>query len=309
MRPLDYRADRSWHSVWANISEELVPLMDELRERRITAMQLSALITRLELIKPKINKIKREAPYPFPNLADIYQMAPFRELLDRPLVNEQIDDVTLRSFAGAFEFLRAEAPEWAARRDQALIKLLPRRGTAGLSGEQRLELATTRFRCTNCSCDSWDSYDLTAHQARVHSCRFGWKALDHETSLNRICSLYYTMPWNFFKSLEFDAKTSAQVALLLPLMGLDPLTATLEDVMAKAAPGECAPSFRCKSCERNNIKAGIVRWDYAVCYVCFFFSASWALLWECQRLPTQIRNNGSCPIHQDEKLVFQREFA
>jgi hypothetical protein len=144
-----------------------------------------------------------------------------------------------------------------------LIKLLPSEDTSGLSGGQRLELATTRFRCTRCTYIYY-SRDITSERARSHSCQYGWKALDPNSSLGRICSLEYIMPWNYFKSLEFDATMSTQIARVLPLMDLDPLTATLSDFRAKLLPGECAPTFRCESCVKED-PTSIVTWDWAVC--------------------------------------------
>jgi hypothetical protein len=86
--------------------------MNELRERRIKHMQLSALFTRLRLITSEVYDMRhgRGGAFPFPNLADIYQMSPFREVLDRPLLNDQFDDVTIDDFSEAFTFL--QALEW-----------------------------------------------------------------------------------------------------------------------------------------------------------------------------------------------------
>lgn len=224
--------------VWSNIQQTLVDFVLTSRPARIAAERKAAMKARGMLLKDVLIKYRASLP-PGTNIppnGDIANSAPFRAIWDI--------DTGIEVHASYFDAALASIPElwesWHQAVDDALLKCLD------LSDPAELMRAVTRVFCQACTAG------LFYHQVHEHKCftRHLYSGPYTQEQANLLLQFWIglqSVPWNqenvlrkpaYSHELTFGTCTE----MLASLCGLDPSTATAEDMDAAGS------TFVCKTC-------------------------------------------------------------
>jgi hypothetical protein len=167
-----------------------------------------------------------------PGVAALYESSPvFRGVVESPLSEDLEDPVTAEPFADAMKSLPDLARMWREAHSRKLMELLPK-DQPHLSQDEglveapnsfhQLELATSLFTCKSCTYKK-----LHYVNALAHLCDFGLDSQGDKAILQELRAETDSCHPN---NISFDSTASRNAKHLVELCGLDPKTATAQDM-------------------------------------------------------------------------------
>ncbi|KAF7302739.1 F-box domain-containing protein [Mycena chlorophos] len=228
--------ERSWKSIEA----ELVQYMQVMKEKRL-AREFAALVLVRKNTAAAVFRAFKHAQLPWtavmPGLEDFYEFAPIVALLKKPADVDVLE--------ADFEALLPEFPSLITTwRDSLPAKVLERH--ADLENEDKLKLAKCVFKCALCpGNNNFGAFlGLSSGSRMSHFGPLLWPrvlshhCLSHLPGLPWMLSTLKPIRWSA-ESLEFDKPASEVIVRLVELCGLDPETATVEEMDALDARFAC----------------------------------------------------------------------
>ncbi|KIM79642.1 hypothetical protein PILCRDRAFT_823182 [Piloderma croceum F 1598] len=249
--------------IWNNIKQPLVEILEELKEKRLTAERLATFKKRQNLIATLLKAYTRERPVTevIPGPTDVCNMDEFRTIIEDTDVDVE---VTEANFKEAMNRLPQLVTEWRITKDEELVHIMNEYVTP--SGSRRnesqpqhdhtqLELATTFFQCKICNTSI--SYPRILVHSCVHSLRDYWRDYDEFR-----CKLWLNLddePWNFAGDrIGIYLRGGPPAREIVMSCGLDPDTTTakqMDDLDAR---------FECLGCYSEYHGRLIMAWRTAV---------------------------------------------
>ena len=237
--------------------------MENRKTKRLRKERDTLLAERLPILR-KIYKTCVET-YPInsiiPNASDVFLNPIVQSLLIHPPTIKDKDLETLGTFFPNIVLY------WRTITEKKLLNMIS--PGQDISASSLLELATTIFSCRFCHNEA-----LTYPQVLIHRCAShsqGTPTTDEDLPvLRRFLDCSY---WNSNNFLAFDAPKIASLSEAIKLCGLDPKSATREDM------DKLDPIFECLSC--NDVRKGrcTLPWLGVVCIFIFYYYHLIAIGW------------------------------
>jgi hypothetical protein len=254
--------------VWNNLKSDALAFMGQVREWREVDEQLSPLETRVTSL---VHVLKLLTLTWIPRVIDLYTLDFIREIIERPLVDGE-DTVDPHDFEVVLTVdLEAILAQCRTRRVSQLLEALRtcENSPAGALNEDHLRLATSVFVCKPWSGCSTRSRYMHASEMLVHRCyskysasREDWTVHDPYEQLRVVCS--WVLGAGSDNDVEVDEEIRRRIATVVRLAGLDPLTATVEDMNRTDAWFECTTRY-CRYFWRDSIRpVTMLDWKHAV---------------------------------------------
>ncbi|KAK0481359.1 hypothetical protein IW261DRAFT_1606680 [Armillaria novae-zelandiae] len=258
--------------VWANMSDAVIALAQHHKFIRLRRQKIRAVEERMKLFEEAYSAVTQDEPLLpiIPKPDDVVVQEPFSTLFfDTPL------DV---SIADSLQAMWIHLPDVASKlRDAQTSKLTELMKQAGLKAD--LHLATTVFRCTEC-CQSYQYPYVLAHRCPSQELAKPFNDEDWKPYVLRRISHCY-MAWSE-SQFSIDQETVDKVACLIKTCGLDPETATYEDMDTL--------DYRiiCNHCSNSQTKGRkqVMRWRAAVYHSGYTVASEdcWTLLEDPEEL-------------------------
>lgn len=258
-----------YHLVWTNIKAGIIEHMEKVRARRLKR-EFEKLVSDRRFLSLQIfrdfKRSKLADNLVMPKPADFYEFPPIKEITEMPADIE----VTLSSFEGVIPKLPELVNNWRQDMERMCANVLketqefvsweydddfPSFSTrklvspfAGLSEEellQKAKLASTVYECRMCKAgaDDDDDYGMTWGYSGFNNHEPYSKPLFYPHVLGHQCKHDHTYPWYWdldyrnmpeettIKNLKrLTAITSKPAKSVIMLAGLDPTTATADDM-------------------------------------------------------------------------------
>ncbi|KAE9394606.1 hypothetical protein BT96DRAFT_827499, partial [Gymnopus androsaceus JB14] len=231
--------------IWMNIAPTLEKIMEGIKAQRILRERDEMRRKRLIVLDDVLREFGYTQPrgYIAPPAVDLAPMAPFKAIIldvpvDQGAIREHFNDV-LPNLPSICDQFRAE-------QKRRLIQLV--RAEYGQDAdEDHLHLATSIFRCSQCS-----------------------KTLIYPETLDHECCTYpgwlSTTPWfRWGGGLVLDKTRSSLMTSLLDCCGLDPKTTTFESLQ------ELNPLVECQTCKTDDYGRVFIRWPELVCFMLYSY--------------------------------------
>jgi hypothetical protein len=230
--------------IWNNIKQPLVEILEELKEKRLTAERLATFKKRQNLIATLLKAYTRERPITevIPGPADVCNMDEFRAIIEDTDVDMEVTEANFKEAMGRLPQLILE---WRSAKDAELVHIMNEHAATGVSRRNesqpqrdrtQLELATTFFQCEICNAS------ISYPRILVHSCVHGLRDYWHDYDEFR-CKLWLNLddePWNFAGDRIGIYLRGGPVAREIVIScGLDPDTTTAKEMDNFDARFEC----------------------------------------------------------------------
>ena len=229
--------------------------MENVKTRRLRKERDTLLVKRLPILR-KIYDICVEI-YPvnsiIPTASDMFLDPVVQDLFIRPPLSTTFTDEDFAAVGALFPDI---VLRWRNKTEEKLLNMI---APSQNINESSLQLATTIFSCRRCA-----NEPLTYPRVLVHRCvAFHGTVSDEDESMLR-CFLVCPY-WNSGDLTAFDAQKIVSLSEAIKLCGLDPKSATREDMDKQD------PIFECLAC--NDARKGrcTLSWLGVVCFF-FFFS-------------------------------------
>ncbi|KAJ6520162.1 hypothetical protein C8R45DRAFT_954111 [Mycena sanguinolenta] len=232
---------------WNTIEPEMIKYMEQMKVKRLAREYTALVVTRKGMAAKVLRTFKRsQLPWTdvMPGAPDFYEFPKIKDIISQPAsvtVDEQTFEALLPDFPGMIATWREELLQKmvAAYKRSSVANALHADNVV----EDRLKLATSVFRC--CSCDEGlDSFfgGLMSIGYQKKGCRplFYPKMIAH-WCLTRLSGRSMVLMFLSGESgrdcvwhneLKFDPHTSEIVEKVVRACGMDPETATVEDMDA-----------------------------------------------------------------------------
>ena len=194
------------------------------------------------------------ATYPvgsiIPCSADVL-LDPFVQNLIHPSLTATFTEQNLETVGAAFPDI---VLRWRKQTEEKLLNMITEGCGTENASKSIFQLATTIFSCKHCS-----DAPLTYPRVLVHRCATKlYHSSDKDLSIvMRYLDCSY---WNSGNLITFEVEKIAVVAEAIKLCGLDPMSATGEDMVKQN------PIFECLSCNRVRDGRCMVSWLGLVCF-------------------------------------------
>ncbi|KAJ6612671.1 hypothetical protein B0H10DRAFT_2192310 [Mycena sp. CBHHK59/15] len=246
--------------IWKRIFPELEPLVQNLRDRRLSEEHEDRISKRSQMAEEIYNDFKKTlVPIQWrhlPGSFEVLQLAAFDTLVNAP---DDVD-VVAADFKAAMDALPAFVVSWTASRKTELAQLLdartelgagPSTASTSVAGAHSLDLATTVFECAQPSCVYYHAAFIGWDAAAGHRCD---RLLCHSRSGYRGNRSIKTI-------LGFSERGSDAAASLVALAGRNSKTATCAEM------DKLDRRFLCQACElRMNHSRPAYPWRTAVAH-------------------------------------------
>ncbi|KAK0233981.1 hypothetical protein IW262DRAFT_126179 [Armillaria fumosa] len=257
--------------VWSNISDAVIALAQQHKFIRLRKRKIRAVEERTILFEEAYCAVTQDEPFLpiIPKPDDVVIQEPFSTLFfDTPL------DV---SIADSLQAMWIHLPDIASKlRKAQTSKFTEVMEQAGLKAD--VHLATTVFRCTEC-CQSYQYPYVLAHRCPFREVPKPFNDEDWKPyALRRIS---HHMAWSE-SQFTIDQETVDKMACLIKTCGLDPETATYEDMDML----DCR--VICNHCSNRRTKGlkPVMRWRAAACHSSYTVASenTWTLLEDPEEL-------------------------
>ncbi|KDQ62087.1 hypothetical protein JAAARDRAFT_148747 [Jaapia argillacea MUCL 33604] len=289
--PLVNKSQALTNRIWNNIKEPLIQLMQETRVERLRFERMKVLMKREKLVKKLLEDFAMTRPTDeaLPGPADVCQMVPFKEIIERP-VEEKIKK---RHFRSAVAELPRLCQEWRDRINGKLLSMVPvvaRPGGDNHSSSDvqedhsteafsRLDLATTYFRCTKC--DSSITYPRILHHACMTELDYAGKNYNpDDEDAYALCRRAIQLghePWDYDgRQVSFDVEASEVARRFVETCGRDPDTTTRKHM------DDTNSRFRCTGYKPGGSNSDLVMtWQVAISHEMIYREIERPLTWTC----------------------------
>lgn len=256
--------------IWKNIEPKLIPLMTELKGKRLERIHVQLLITRHSLVGKllKAYSIQRSIADIIPGLADVCEMPVFKKITwDTPMDVEVTED----DFLPAMLTLPQLIDQWRDETDTKLLRIMD--PSAELEKHRdRLALATTVFHCTGCA------KSIAYPRILVHGCMSHFyraqpnDGLEANPTLHALWKAQEYQTWNFANdsiSLANQPRVRGAIETITKACNLDPKSTTAQEMDELDARLECVGCCSSGIFNRNPDERFIMDWRTAVSYQSF----------------------------------------
>ena len=225
--------------VLLHIDEFINTFMEDQKTTRLHGERVTLLRERLPILRKFYDTCVETYPVNsiIPRPADVFLDPVVQDLILPPPLSTTFTEKDLETLGALFPDI---VRRWRNITEEKLLDMIaPHQKLT----ESSFQLATTIFSCRHCC-----SYPLTYPQVLIHNCAtaFPGDAKDEEQSVIRR-SLDSTN-WNAANSITFDAKKFECLSEAIKVCGLDPESATREDMDKRD------PIFECLAC--NDLRKG-----------------------------------------------------
>lgn len=241
--------------IWSNIKPTLIPILLELREKRLDRERMQTLKARYLLAANVLKTYTLQRPITdiIPGMADVCEMPPFKTVIwDTPMDVE----VTEIAFESAMEQLPQLINRWRDDKDTELLHVLDPSFQLEKDREQ-LDLVTSQFHCQKCC------RVIAYPRILIHKCMttYGPNRYDGlDKTLDRIWNNLSYQPWNFNNRLR-EARSKARRIIAYCLKEPDSTTSKEMD--------QLDPRLECSHCSSVNRGGRLAMdWRSAVSYYC-----------------------------------------
>lgn len=247
------------------LDETLNTLFNDLQDKYSQWKAQTKLRSRI----PLLNKIRNECARVFPPNVPIIST---RDLFHIPTVHSLIVDppfsttMTKEMLAPVAQDFSAYIQEWQNRQKDTLLRMIEEAyGPEYVSETENVfDLAMTSFRCSLCR-----GTPLTLQRAMVHhhcTALNQWEdeplrdgmTKDEKLEANTVGGILRQQRWNSKNVISFDKGWSTMLGSVIELCGLDPKTATVEDM------NRANPIFECLACNSVYRRRKILHWSRIV---------------------------------------------
>ncbi|KAJ7754968.1 hypothetical protein DFH07DRAFT_822306 [Mycena maculata] len=236
---------------WNTIKPEMVRYMEEMKVKRL-AREHAAIVVKRKVIATKVLRTFKRSQLPWtevmPGGADFCE---FPEIKDVLLAAAEVD-VNEQTFEAMIPDFPRMMAAWREGLVQELVKVCKRSGVvredeADNDIKARLPLATSVYKCTGCNDDD-DGYVGFGSTFEAHCRPLFWPRVLAHRCLTQTPDFYVTMmlfmnatrdvAWRA-SQLAVDLVAAEIVEKVVTVCGLDPNTATVEDMDAVDARLAC----------------------------------------------------------------------
>lgn len=208
--------------MWTNIKPLLEEFLENQKAERVEREHEAAVRERIRIFNAIVNEYQHACrPHIIPPIADIYESMDGVEAI----IHADSEIATLEMFADMKSELPRFAEDWCKSRSIELLDLLPpiEDDSTVEDGLSRLNLATTFFRCRNCSAA------VAYPRILAHSCMVRLPARSNQIEERH--ELLQSRPWTFgLRRIGFDTKGHKAACHILEQCGRDPDTTLLADM-------------------------------------------------------------------------------
>ncbi|SJL13372.1 uncharacterized protein ARMOST_16814 [Armillaria ostoyae] len=269
--------------IWTNISEILVGHMRSQKAMRIENEERTAIDRRCKLFLSMYQEFASSLPEipVIPRQADVLLSEPFSVvILNTPL----LDAVTEEILKEPFVHFKEIAARWREEKNCELQGVMKKSGF-----ESKLNLATTLFHCESCASR------LAYPDVLRHFCCTQLRYIsDLDLKKNRYKALW-NMPCHtwYADKLRFDQVGFDKATAVVKLCGLDPETATAQDM------DDMNPRLTCLQCSSTNRRC-IISWRAATAR--HNPADTWALLTEESDIQQAQELERQAKLHEFQKM-------
>ncbi|KAJ6520163.1 hypothetical protein C8R45DRAFT_51161 [Mycena sanguinolenta] len=243
---------------WNTIEPEMVKYMEQMKAKRLEREYVALLAERRTMASKVLRTFKRsQLPWTdvMPGVPDFHEFPKIKDIISQP-ASVTVDEQTFEALLPDFPDLIAT---WREGLLQHMVATYKRDSNADAVQadnvlEDRLKLATSVFKCNSCGGSNiTDDFFGTSHR----QCQplFYPKTLAHRC-LTRVSGYSAMMFMNDSRDcawrsnlLKFDTRTSEFVEKVVRACGIDPETATVEDMDA------ADKRLACHACAQRGSKA------------------------------------------------------
>jgi len=238
--------------IWSNIKQPLFDILKEIRRERLKVEHHNRLRKRANVVVGLLKAYTLERPVNdiIPGPADICEMDEFKAVIkDTP------DDVEVSQ--DAFEHAMGRLPqlitEWRSAKDAELVRIMkastalapsePQLTSQPGSDRMQLERATTLFECKQCG--TTVSYPRILMHHCTHS--YSWHNHDVDDPRSILWEILLDVPWNLGGKVGVKVQGKVIASQIVQSCGLDPDTASSQEMDELDARFECVKCFSDKS--------------------------------------------------------------
>ncbi|KAF9062733.1 hypothetical protein BDP27DRAFT_1427637 [Rhodocollybia butyracea] len=205
---------------WNGMKDELVEVLSNHKIKRLAAERITILQSRYSGFARAYKSIANATDLrePFPALGDVLTYKPLENMIWDTPIDETLDDEQLQSKLSD-EFIPAIIAKWRPAKVREVLKIM-QKSQPGASASD-LKLATSSFRCAKCE------DRLFYSEVFYHTCC-------QLSLLGRGC-------WEP-KGISFDTAWLDVTKTIIEACGLDPTTATVQDLY------DANPLIECTTC-------------------------------------------------------------
>lgn len=245
------------HTVLASLEEPLVEFMQKAKTSRLDNIYVGIASKRVNDLKAIrqawIENLPANSIYP--TTSEFTRLPLVQNIFGNLAKDENLTEADLESIRVALDDLNIE---WQDKIKNELVEIISKNSEDTVLDPQTvLNLATTFFACTTC----YRSRFLRYPNVIMHKCAtaLDWKSShegDLETRfLRQHCKETF---WNYKGDIVIKPEHTAFVAELVRLAGLDPKTATVQEMDA------LDPIFECVHCNSFALGRATMTWKTAV---------------------------------------------
>lgn len=223
--------------------------MGRIKSRRLQREREIMLQKRLPILRKIYDACV--ATYPvgsiIPCSADVF-LDPFvQNLILNPSLTATFTEQSLETVGAAFPDI---VLRWRKETEEKLLNMISTENAS----KSIFQLATTIFSCKHCDAR------LTYPRVLVHCCATKHFYHSSDEDLSIVMRYLDCSYWNYGNLITFEVEKIALVAEAIKLCGLDPMSATGEDMV------KLDPIFECLSC--NDAREGrcMLSWPGLVCF-------------------------------------------
>ncbi|KAF8810052.1 hypothetical protein BYT27DRAFT_7186905 [Phlegmacium glaucopus] len=209
--------------------------MEATKARRLRKERDTILQQRLPILRKIYDTCVSTYPVNsiIPSCADVYYDPFVQNLVTTPPLNATFTDEDLAAVGTAFPDI---VLRWRKQTEEKLLNMINQGYDIQNADESILQLATTVFSCRHCA-----NEPLTYPRVLIHHCATDrpsyHDSLDED--LPQIRRFLHCSNWNLGNIITFETKEIAALTEVINLCGLDPKSATAEDLDKQNAIFEC----------------------------------------------------------------------
>jgi hypothetical protein len=244
-------------SVLASLEEPLVEFMQKAKTSRLDTIYIGIASKRVNDLKAIRQAWVENLPANsiYPTTSEFTRLPLVQNIFGKLAKDENLTEADLESIRVALDDLNIE---WQGKIKNELFQIVSKSSEdTVLDPQTALNLATTFFACTTC----YRSRFLRYPNVLMHKCAtaLDWKS-SHEGDLETRFLRQHCKEtlWNYKGDIVIKPEHTAFVAELVRLAGLDPKTATVQEMDA------LDPIFECVHCNSFALGRATMTWKTAV---------------------------------------------
>jgi len=231
--------------------------MKSAKAKRLESLYLGIAGKRLNDLKAIRNAWIESLPANsiYPTCSELMRLPFVQNIFDNLTKEDKLTEAHLESIRLALDDLNVE---WQENIKNELIEIVSSSSEDTVDPETALDLATTFFACTTC----YRLRFLRYPNVIMHKCTttLDWQSSNEGDKQTRFLRNHFKETlWNTKKDIVIRPEHTAFVAELVRLAGLDPKTATVQEMDA------LDPIFECVSCNHFLQGRATMTWKTAVC--------------------------------------------